>query len=120
MGDARSSGRETRSDAARLLLAAARERFAVAATDLLLPDKARLTEWQRLTAAALLARLVRSVNDWAKENRDKLQQNFLMSFPVVAERTTVTIDLLADAPGGGPQSGGAFHTGGSTLWTCWR
>ena len=40
-----------KSDAARLLLAAARERFAVAATDLLLPDQARLTEWQRLTAA---------------------------------------------------------------------
>ena len=33
-----SNGRENQSDAARLLLAAARERFAVAATDLLLPD----------------------------------------------------------------------------------
>lgn len=55
--------REGRSDAARLLLAAARERFAVAATDLLLPDRARLTEWQRLTAASLLTRLVRSIED---------------------------------------------------------
>ena len=73
MGDARSSGRETRSDAARLLLAAARERFAVAATDLLLPDKARLTEWQRLTAAALLARLVRSIED---ELRAALAERF--------------------------------------------
>jgi uncharacterized protein (DUF2336 family) len=63
MGEAGSSRRETRSDAARLLLAAARERFAVAATDLLLPDQARLTEWQRLTAAGLLARLVRSIED---------------------------------------------------------
>jgi uncharacterized protein (DUF2336 family) len=54
---------EGRSDAARLLLAAARERFAVAATDLLLPDRARLTEWQRLTAASLLARLVRGIED---------------------------------------------------------
>ncbi len=51
------------SDAARLLLAAARERFAVAATDLLLPDRARLTEWQRLTAAALLTRLIRGIED---------------------------------------------------------
>src|SRR6185295_13561861 len=58
-----SSGREKQSDAARLLLAAARERFAVAATDLLLPDQARLTEWQRLTAAALLTRLVRGLED---------------------------------------------------------
>src|ERR1044072_510390 len=53
------TGRESQSAAARLLLAAARERFAVAATDLLLPDQARLTEWQRLTAAALLTRPVR-------------------------------------------------------------
>ena len=54
---------ERQSDAARLLLAAARERFAVAATDLLLPDRARLSEWQRLTAAALLNRLVRGLED---------------------------------------------------------
>ncbi len=63
MAEAGSTRREGRSDAARLLLAAARERFAVAATDLLLPDRARLTEWQRLTASALLARLVRSIED---------------------------------------------------------
>ena len=63
MAEARSSRRGSQSDAARLLLAAARERFAVAATDLLLPDRARLTEWQRLTAAGLLARLVGSIED---------------------------------------------------------
>ena len=28
--------------------------------------------------------LIRSDNEWAKQNLDKLQQNFLMSFPVVA------------------------------------
>jgi len=39
--------------------------------------------------------LVRAINDWAKRNSDKLQQNFLMTFPVVAERSTVTIELLA-------------------------
>jgi uncharacterized protein (DUF2336 family) len=63
MAEAGSNGRGKQSDAARLLLAAARERFAVAATDLLLPDKARLTEWQRLTAAALLTRLVHGIED---------------------------------------------------------
>ena len=62
MAEAGSKRRE-RSDAARLLLAAARERFAVAATDLLLPEQARLTEWQRLTAANLLSRLIRSIED---------------------------------------------------------
>ena len=63
MAEAGSSRRDRKSDAARLLLAAARERFAVAATDLLLPDQARLTEWQRLTAAGLLSRLVGSIED---------------------------------------------------------
>jgi len=63
MAEPGSSRRERKGDAARLLLAAARERFAVAATDLLLPDQARLTEWQRLTAAGLLSRLVRSIED---------------------------------------------------------
>jgi uncharacterized protein (DUF2336 family) len=62
MAEAGSSERG-KGDAARLLLAAARERFAVAATDLLLPERARLTEWQRLTAASLLSRLLRSVED---------------------------------------------------------
>ena len=63
MAEAGSNGRGKQNDAARLLLAAARERFAVAATDLLLPDGARLSEWQRLTAAALLTRLIHSVED---------------------------------------------------------
>jgi len=44
MAEAGTNGRGRQSDAARLLLAAARERFAVAATDLLLPDAARLSE----------------------------------------------------------------------------
>ena len=73
MAQPRSGRRGERSDAARLLLAAARERFAVAATDLLLPDQARLTEWQRLTAAGLLGRLVRSVED---ELRGRLAARF--------------------------------------------
>ena len=63
MSDEGRERRETGTDAARLLLAAARERFAVAATDLLLPEQSRLSEWQRLTAAALLSRLVRSIED---------------------------------------------------------
>ena len=63
MAEGGSTKGRSESDAARLLLAAARERFAVAATDLLLPDRARLTEWQRLTAAALLTRLVRGLED---------------------------------------------------------
>jgi beta-D-galactosyl-(1->4)-L-rhamnose phosphorylase len=38
--------------------------------------------------------LIRADNEWAKANRDKLQQNYLMSDPVIAEKNTVTIDLL--------------------------
>lgn len=73
MAETGSNGRGNQSDAARLLLAAARERFAVAATDLLLPDGARLTEWQRLTAAALLTRLVHGLED---EMRARLAVRF--------------------------------------------
>lgn len=63
MSEAGRQRSDRKSDAARLLLAAARERFSVAATDLLLPDAARLTEWQRLTAASLLSRLIGSIED---------------------------------------------------------
>lgn len=63
MAETGANGRGKQNDAARLLLAAARERFAVAATDLLLPDQARLSEWQRVTAAALLTRLIHSIED---------------------------------------------------------
>jgi uncharacterized protein (DUF2336 family) len=63
MSDEGRERRESKSDAARLLLAAARERFAVAATELLLPERTRLSEWQRLTAASLLERLVGGIED---------------------------------------------------------
>lgn len=38
--------------------------------------------------------LVRADNTWAKANRDKLQQNYLMSKPVTAESDKVKVDLL--------------------------
>ncbi len=38
--------------------------------------------------------VIRADNEWAKANPDKLQQCCMMSRPVMAERDTVTIDLL--------------------------
>lgn len=38
--------------------------------------------------------MIRSDNEWAKANMDKLQQNFLMSEPVVAESDTVVIEPM--------------------------
>lgn len=38
--------------------------------------------------------LPRADNEWAKTHPDKLQQNYLMSHPVVADGDTVEIDLL--------------------------
>jgi uncharacterized protein (DUF2336 family) len=73
MAETGANSRGNQGDAARLLLAAARERFAVAATDLLLPDQARLSEWQRLTAAALLSRLVHGLED---DLRARLAEHF--------------------------------------------
>lgn len=39
--------------------------------------------------------IVRSINGWARENRDKLQRNFLVTEPVLAQSDTLTIDPLA-------------------------
>ena len=40
--------------------------------------------------------IIRNHNEWAKKNLDKLQQTFLMTDPVVAEDTTVSIDIMKD------------------------
>lgn len=40
--------------------------------------------------------IIRDHNEWAKQNMDKLQQTFLMTQPVVAEDSVLTIDLMAD------------------------
>ncbi|MEA3003872.1 MAG: hypothetical protein QOH81_2660 [Sphingomonadales bacterium] len=55
--------RSTELDGAARLVASARARLAAAAAELRLPERDRLTEWQRRTIASLLARLVRSVED---------------------------------------------------------
>jgi beta-D-galactosyl-(1->4)-L-rhamnose phosphorylase len=39
--------------------------------------------------------LVRIDNAWARANPGKLQQNYLMSYPVIADSDTVNIDLLS-------------------------
>jgi len=38
--------------------------------------------------------LVRTDNEWAKQNLDKLQQTYVMSYPVIAQGDTVSIELL--------------------------
>lgn len=40
--------------------------------------------------------IIRDHNAWAKENKDKLQQTFLMTEPVVATDEVVKIDILKD------------------------
>lgn len=85
-------------DAARLLLAAARERFAVAATDLLLPDQSRLSEWQRVTAGGLLTRLVASIED---ELRTRLASRFAaseaLSAALAAAHVPIALPILERA-----------------------
>ncbi len=62
MSDERLSGPRAR-DEARLLHAAARERLSVAVADLGLPERLRLSDWQRATASALHSKLVRTIED---------------------------------------------------------
>ena len=40
--------------------------------------------------------IIRDHNEWAKKNPDKLQQSFLMTQPVVAEGTSLKIELMKD------------------------
>jgi beta-D-galactosyl-(1->4)-L-rhamnose phosphorylase len=40
--------------------------------------------------------IIRDHNAWAKENKDKLQQTFLITSPVTAKENTLSIDLLKD------------------------
>jgi hypothetical protein len=67
MSDQRISQTDARGDAARLLHAAARERLKVVMTDLFLPTRLRLSEWQRTVMNAVLERLVQSIEEelWA-------------------------------------------------------
>ena len=59
-------------DAGRLLDAAARARLAVGLADLFLPKRLRLNEWQRETTAALLTRLIRSIEEGRSPSHDLL------------------------------------------------
>ena len=63
MSDQRLTKPQGKEDDARLLHAAARERLAVAAADLALPERLRLSDWQRTTVSGLYAKLVRSIED---------------------------------------------------------
>ncbi len=40
--------------------------------------------------------IIRDHNEWAKANPDKLQQTFLMTNPIVATETELTVDLMQD------------------------
>ncbi|HEY0627069.1 MAG TPA: DUF2336 domain-containing protein [Allosphingosinicella sp.] len=89
---------EPMGDAARLLLAAARERFSVAATDILLPEQSRLTEWQRLTASALLLRLVRSIEDDLRARlAGQFRDNEAIYAALGATRLEIALPLLERA-----------------------
>jgi uncharacterized protein (DUF2336 family) len=68
MSDQRLTKPQGKEDEARLLHAAARERLAVAAADLALPERLRLSDWQRTTVSALYSKLVRTVEDELRSN----------------------------------------------------
>ncbi len=89
----RASRREARSDAARLLHAATRERVAVALADLFVPDSLGLSEQHRASMGALLARLVRSIED---DLRTSLAISFDQShYPAVhGALTSVRVELV--------------------------
>jgi uncharacterized protein (DUF2336 family) len=85
-------------DAARRLLAASRERFSVAAVDLLLPPESRLSEWQRITASALLACLVRSIEDELRASlADRFSADEAVHAALGSTRVEIAIPVLERA-----------------------
>ena len=98
MAEGGSNGRGNQRDAARLLLAAARERFAVAAADLLLPDQARMTEWQRLTAAALLTRLIQGIeSDLRARLAARFEEHDALHAALSSARVPIALPILERA-----------------------
>lgn len=98
MAEPNRMGINARNDAARLLLAAARERFSVAVTDLLLPEQTRLSEWQRLTAANLLTRLVRSVEDTLRASlAAKLEEQDAVHAALSSAHVDIALPILERA-----------------------
>ena len=87
MSDERLTRPGARDDDARLLHAAARERLAVAAADLTLPQALRLSEWQRATVSEILAKLVRAVEDELRST--------LAAHPLVREHASLHAALGA-------------------------
>ena len=73
MSDARTTHPEATGDASRHLHVRVMHRLSAALADLFLPGQARLTDWQRSTMAALLAKLIRSIED---ELRVRLAKRF--------------------------------------------
>jgi hypothetical protein len=63
MSDDRLASPYRREDEARLLHAAGRERLLMAAADLGIPERLRLSDWQRTIVAGLNAKMVRTVED---------------------------------------------------------
>lgn len=91
MSDLRSKTGET---SAAHLLAAARERLSVALDDLRLPERLRLSEWQRTTISALRTKLVRRIEDelrsgladiFVDEGQEELHAALSSAHVVIAE-----------------------------------
>ena len=98
MSERRANDGRGEGDAARLLLAAARERFCTAATDLLLPQQARLSEWQRLTAASLLAKLVGSIEDSLRAGlANRFEDNEALHAALSSAHVPIALPLLERA-----------------------
>lgn len=71
-----------RHDEARLLHAAARERLLIAAADLSLPERLRLSDWQRSKASSLWSKLIRTIEDELRA--DLAQEEAVQAHPSLA------------------------------------
>ena len=95
MSDLRPSAGEV--DGAAQLLASVRARVAAAAADLALPDRLRLTEWQRTTVSALMARLVRTIEDELRSALVDAVEDETIRAALASARLEIALPILEQA-----------------------
>jgi hypothetical protein len=99
MSEERLHSTRAKGDSARLLIAAGRDQLAAATLDLFLPRSARLSDWQRSTASALLAKLVRSVEEVLRvELASSFAERAELAAALSSSRVAIALPILERSP----------------------
>lgn len=84
-------------DGAAQLLASVRARVSAAVADLALPDELRLSEWQRTTIAALVVRLVHTIEDELRSALVETVADDTLQAALASARLEIALPVLREA-----------------------